>query len=42
MSGFIVWQIFVIAMLIGGIVGGGLCWWLVSREISKAKMENHK
>lgn len=42
MSGFIGWPMFVIAVSIGGIVGSCLGWWLVSREISKAKRDNRK
>ncbi|MFN7883591.1 MAG: hypothetical protein ACK5PF_11345 [bacterium] len=42
MSEFIGWPMFIIAVSIGGIVGSGLGWWAVSREINKAKKANRK
>ncbi len=42
MSDFIGWPMFIIAMSIGSILGSGLGWWMVSREISKAKRDNGK
>jgi len=42
MSEFIGWPMFVIAASIGGIVGSGLGFLAVRREINKAKKANHK
>jgi hypothetical protein len=42
MSEFIGWPMFTIAVSIGGIVGSGLGWWAVRREIRKAEKANRK
>lgn len=42
MSEFIGWPMFIIAVSIGGIVGSGLGFLAVRREINKAKRTNRK
>jgi len=40
MSNFIGWPIIVIAMSIGAMIGIGVAWWQVRREIDKATKDD--
>ena len=42
MSEFIRWEMFVIAMALGAIVGFGLAWWQTGRKLRKLEEEIRK